>query len=152
VTGDRLEIGRDPSVGLVLQDQLISRHHARITPVDGGAVAEDLGSLNGTFVNGDQIHSPTHLDPGDQVLVGVTVLQLRSADQIAAQPSAVRPVPPALAAAERRPDFIAAELLKEEPTALDSLLDVRTKGKARMAPLALFVLVVIVVLIYLATR
>lgn len=77
------EIGRQEGLGMVLQDQLVSRRHARVAPVEGGATVEDLGSRNGTFVNGNKISGPTLATPGDQILVGVSVLQLRSPAQIA---------------------------------------------------------------------
>jgi pSer/pThr/pTyr-binding forkhead associated (FHA) protein len=149
-----VEIGRDPSAELTLDDDLVSRRHVRITPRDGGAVVEDLGSRNGTFVNGNEIHGPTRLVPGDHVLVGVTVLELRTAAQVAQQATAVRPRPPALATPARQPDFVDEKALRAPQAAhrLDPLLDKRTKGKARTAPLAIFVLVVFVVLIFLATR
>jgi pSer/pThr/pTyr-binding forkhead associated (FHA) protein len=149
-----IELGRDPGVGMVLEDELASRRHARLSPDADGAIVEDLGSLNGTFVNGNQVHSPTRITAGDQVLVGVTVIQLRSAAEVARSPTAVRAVPPALATPPKRPDYIPAELAKGGPEipGLDPLLDVVTKGKAKTAPLAIFVLVVIAVLIYLATR
>jgi hypothetical protein len=77
--------------------------------------------------------------PGDELQIGVTVLQLRSATEVAGRGTAVRPSPPP----------------RTEDAALDeveSLLDERTKAKARTAPLALFVLVVLAVLIFLATN
>jgi pSer/pThr/pTyr-binding forkhead associated (FHA) protein len=155
-----LEIGRSNDAGFVLADRLVSRRHARITPSRDGAVVEDLGSSNGTFLNGNEVHGPTRMAAADQVLLGVTLLQLRTARQVAERPSAVHTVPPPLAAPVRAPDYVPAELLdgpgmtgrKATDHALDSLLDTRTKGKARTAPLAVFVLVVLVVLIYLATR
>ena len=57
-------------------------------------MVEDLESTNGTFVNHDEVHSPVALAPGDELLVGVTVMQLRSPEQVRAQASAVRAVPP----------------------------------------------------------
>src|SRR5437867_6695255 len=92
-----VEIGRDGGCVLVLQDDLASRHHARAWPTTEGALVEDLGSLNGTFLNGNQIHEPAKLKPADHLLIGTTVLEVRSAEQIAVRPSAVRPIPPALA-------------------------------------------------------
>jgi pSer/pThr/pTyr-binding forkhead associated (FHA) protein len=157
---ESLEIGRSSDVGFMLADRLVSRLHARITPSGQGAVAEDLGSSNGTFVNDNEVHGPTRMKPGDQLLLGATLLELRTARQVAERPSAVHAVPPPLAAPVRAPDYVPAELL-DDPSAtggksrdgqLDSLLDTRTKAKARTAPLAVFVLVVLVVLIYLATR
>ncbi|HEV8650900.1 MAG TPA: FHA domain-containing protein [Actinomycetes bacterium] len=162
-----LEIGRARDVGLALNDRLVSRRHARITPSGSAAIVEDLGSRNGTFVNGNEVQGLVRVGPGDQLVLGVTLLELRTARQIAERPSAVHAVPPPLAAPVRPPDYVPGELLDDlgnllddlgptvaEPTAstLDPLLDARAKGKARTAPLAVFVLVVLVVLIYLATR
>jgi predicted component of type VI protein secretion system len=157
------EIGRGEDSAIRLDDQQASRHHARIWPVEGGAAVDDLGSTNGTFVNGNRIHGPTLLGPNDQLRVGVTVFQVRTADDMRRQPTLVRPVPAGLAgAAPARP---AAPTAPGPPVAvgpagprqaepsipeLDALLDARTKAKARAAPLAVFILVVFAVLIYLA--
>lgn len=151
-----LEVGRDPGVSFHVDDQLVSRKHARITPDAEGAYVEDLDSLNGTLVNGNEIHARTPVKAGDQVQVGVTVLELRSPAQVRAQPTAVRPKPPPLAVPVRTPDYIPPQVLApgQVGTAsteeLDPLLDIYTKAKARTAPLALFVLVALAVLIFLA--
>lgn len=177
--GTGVTVGRGRDADLVLADELVSRRHARLTPSGAGAVVEDLGSRNGTFVNGEGIHGPSQLEPGDQLQLGVTLVELRSARQVAERPSAVHPVPPPLAVPARAPDYLAgtntdegagpppaagpvtpdparARAAAAGPTGrprheLDPLLDSRTKGKARTAPLALFVLVALVVIIYLAT-
>ena len=101
--GQPLVVGRGQDAQVVLDDPRASRKHARITPHGGTAVVEDLGSSNGTFVNGNQLHVPATVGPGDDILIGVTVLELRSTAQIAAQPSAVRPVPQAIAAQPAAP-------------------------------------------------
>jgi predicted component of type VI protein secretion system len=148
-------IGRAPDAGLVLDDNQVSRHHARVTPTaDGGAMVEDLGSTNGTFINQAQLHGAAQLRPGDDLLVGVTVVELRDAAQIARRPSAVRPVPPALAVPRGHPSFVDPVTLPEEGgrQELDRLLDARTKLQARTAPLAVLVLVVLVVAVYLGSR
>jgi pSer/pThr/pTyr-binding forkhead associated (FHA) protein len=174
--GEAVTVGRGQDADLVLADELVSRRHARVTRSRSGAVVEDLGSRNGTFLNGEGIHGPTRLEPGDQLQLGVTLVELRSATQIAERPSAVHPVPPPLAVAPRDPDYLAGSAAEDTPGPpptperpvpepavagppgrprprheLDPLLDSRTKGKARTAPLALFVLVALVVIIYLAT-
>lgn len=83
-----LEIGRDPAAGMSLPDDgLVSQHHARVTPTDEGLVLEDLGSRNGTFVNGDQVAAPTLLVAGDQVLVGETTIEVDKAVPVDAGPS-----------------------------------------------------------------
>jgi pSer/pThr/pTyr-binding forkhead associated (FHA) protein len=151
-----LEIGREPGIAAVLDDELVSRRHARVSPLNGGALVEDLESRNGSFVNGEQIHAPTKLEPGDHLLVGVTVLELRTAAQIASRPTAVRDRPPALAIPPQQPDYIPGALLAEAAPQphrrLDSLLDVRVKTRARTAPLAVGMVVVIAILLFLATR
>jgi pSer/pThr/pTyr-binding forkhead associated (FHA) protein len=149
-----VEIGREEGADVVLDDELVSRRHVRVTPEDTAVIVEDLGSLNGSFVNGEEIHARTRMSPGDQLLVGVTMFELRSAKQIAVHPTAVRPKPPGLATPVRAPDYVppavAKGALEDQP--LDALFDKYTKGKARLAPLGIFVLVVFVVIVFLATR
>jgi pSer/pThr/pTyr-binding forkhead associated (FHA) protein len=55
----------------------VSRRHARIIVVSGAATIEDLGSTNGTHVNGERISVPTRLAPGNEVALGSEVLQVR---------------------------------------------------------------------------
>src|SRR3954470_864251 len=71
-----LVIGRStPGLGSLGGDSEISRVHARVFHDPSGQLTvEDLGSTNGTFVNGNRISSPTPLRPGDQVRVGQTTL------------------------------------------------------------------------------
>jgi FHA domain len=88
-----IEIGRDASSNLALQDDQMSRHHARVSAQGDLAIVEDLGSTNGTYVNGQQIEGPRAIRPGDQIRVGLTVIELRSAQDVQRQPSAVRAVP-----------------------------------------------------------
>ena len=149
-------IGRGDDADLRLADDEVSRRHARVAPEDGGAVVEDLGSANGTFVNENELSGTARarVVAGDELLVGVTVLQVRSAQQVQAQPSAVRAVPPALAAAPRQPTYVAPAVGGGEVAVpeLDRLVDAKTKGHARAAPFAVFALAVIVVLIFLATQ
>src|SRR5688572_12330818 len=69
-------LGRDPSVDIVLNSPGISRQHARVTLQGYQYLIEDLGSSNGTFVNGQQIATPTPLRPNDQVALGSTLILL----------------------------------------------------------------------------
>lgn len=66
-------IGRGSGSDIVIPDKTLSRQHARIQVTSGGCVVEDLGSTNGTFVNGRRITGPTRLRPGDSLQVGTTV-------------------------------------------------------------------------------
>lgn len=152
-----IEIGRDPAAGLLLHDDQVSRRHARISAQSGGAVVEDLGSSNGTFVKHNEVHAPTRITPGDELLIGVSVIQLRNPAQIAVQPSAVRAVPPALAVAERRPTFLdpPEDKALRSPVVvpeLDRLVDARTKTQAKLAPFAMLVLVLLIVAVYFGTQ
>lgn len=72
VTIDReLVMGRDTACDLVLDQGRASRKHARLSPGPDGIVVEDLGSTNGTFVNGQKISEPTVLKEGDELLGGL---------------------------------------------------------------------------------
>jgi predicted component of type VI protein secretion system len=86
-----VDVGREPSLPLHLDDDTqVSRRHARIAVQGGQVVVEDLGSTNGTYVNDQPIGSPRTLNPGDKVRIGLTVLELRTRQQVAARPSAVQ--------------------------------------------------------------
>jgi len=67
--GSPLTIGRDGGNALVVDDLLASRHHARATPAGDGFWVEDLGSLNGTYVNGAPI-SAAQVSPKDILAIG----------------------------------------------------------------------------------
>jgi hypothetical protein len=71
----------------------VSRRHARFTISGNEVTVEDLGSRNGTYVNGQVLTGPRRLVPGDRVRMGLSVLLLRTPSQVAAQPSAVIPAP-----------------------------------------------------------
>jgi predicted component of type VI protein secretion system len=66
-------LGRDVSNEIILGDAEISRQHTRLTRTPGGYVIEDLGSTNGTFVNGERLMAPRVLNPGDLVALGENV-------------------------------------------------------------------------------
>lgn len=70
---DVLTLGRDITNDLVINDPEVSRHHLRMTRGAGGFTLEDLGSTNGTFVNGQRLSGARLLRPGDMVGLGETV-------------------------------------------------------------------------------
>ena len=151
-------LGRDPAAAdVVLEDGQVSRRHAKVEQSPNGLVVEDLESSNGTFVNHNEVHGQAELSPGDELLLGVTVLQVRSPEQVAVQASAVRPVPPALARPPARPDYVDrrddTDRRREIATpSLDRLVDRRVKVQARLAPFALAILAALIVVIYLGSR
>ena len=103
--GDQLMIGRDSANEIVINDAEVSRRHARLTFQGGKYVLEDLGSTNGTFVNGQRLAGPRVLKPGEVVSFGeqiVLVFEVVSIDpgatvaspRAAAVPVASRPAYP----------------------------------------------------------
>jgi hypothetical protein len=68
--GDRTTIGRSPENEIFLDDVTVSRRHAVLVQSGGEIEIEDLGSLNGTFVNRRRIDSATRLQSGDEVQIG----------------------------------------------------------------------------------
>ena len=75
--GDRCTIGRAHSNDVVLYDRRVSARHAVIEPSPDGPVIRDLGSSNGTYVNGRRITTPTSVTRGDTVQIGKTILEVR---------------------------------------------------------------------------
>lgn len=69
-----ITIGRGADNDIVVDDPEVSRHHARLTRRGHDWILEDLGSRNGTFVNGQRISGPVVLTPGMQVGLGTRVL------------------------------------------------------------------------------
>lgn len=72
--GQSLLVGRGTSCDIVLDDELASREHLRLTLSDGALVAEDLGSRNGVLVNGLPVRGSQELHHGDHVTAGRTPL------------------------------------------------------------------------------
>jgi pSer/pThr/pTyr-binding forkhead associated (FHA) protein len=71
-------LGRDPTASVRLEEESVSKEHARVS-IDAGRIhIEDLESSNGTFVNGRRIHDKTELRPGDLVRLGVVILKLEA--------------------------------------------------------------------------
>jgi hypothetical protein len=60
-------IGRSEDCQVVIDDRQASRHHARVTQTEDGYVLEDLGSKNGTFLNGQPLKAPAVLKDGDEI-------------------------------------------------------------------------------------
>src|SRR6476660_4851180 len=71
-----LELGRELPRGLFERDDRVSRLHARITRVGGAFRVEDLGSRNGTFVDGERVSAAVDVRPGAIVRIGRSLLWL----------------------------------------------------------------------------
>jgi len=76
VEGDSVVIGRSTRCDLALADRFLSRRHARLLRIEEGWHVEDLGSRNGTFVNGIRISEPTPVGPGDVIKMSASVVRV----------------------------------------------------------------------------
>lgn len=74
VIGDEFVMGRDPSNEWPIEDIEVSRRHARLVLENGSYSIEDLGSTNGTFVNGQRIRTLLPVLPGATIRLGENVL------------------------------------------------------------------------------
>lgn len=70
-------IGRAPECAVSIGDEFASNQHSKVYQAEGRFYVEDLGSTNGTYVNGRRIHYPTELRSGDRVKIGRTVMEFR---------------------------------------------------------------------------
>ena len=70
-------LGRSSEADVLLDDPYASEFHMRLVASDNGLVLHDLGSTNGTYVNGRRITAPTTMRRGDTIQVGKTVMEVR---------------------------------------------------------------------------
>ena len=78
-TQPEIIVGRSSDLDMVLVEDMVSRRHARIACSDQSIMIEDLGSTNGTFVNGEKI-ARASLKEGDRVLIGTSILKVVAVD------------------------------------------------------------------------
>jgi pSer/pThr/pTyr-binding forkhead associated (FHA) protein len=74
---ESVTIGRSDRVTVAVDDPYVSDEHASIAPDGDGWVVRDLGSTNGTYLNGAKVTQPTPVNAGDQVRVGKTRIEVR---------------------------------------------------------------------------
>jgi hypothetical protein len=63
-------LGRGDEADILLEDSFASSRHARLMPHGDVIVLEDLGSTNGTYLNGEPLRGPQPLHPGDRIRIG----------------------------------------------------------------------------------
>jgi len=85
--GQEVLIGRSSELDMVLVEDMVSRQHSRIMTENGQLYIEDLGSTNGTFVNGEKIFSRKLLKEGDRILVGTNIIKLMTASADGSAPA-----------------------------------------------------------------
>ncbi len=74
---DVVVMGRSEETDVVLSDPYASEFHLRLVAQDSGLTLHDLGSTNGTYVNGRRVSAPTQLRQGDTIQVGKTVMEIK---------------------------------------------------------------------------
>lgn len=74
ITAIRVVLGREDTCDIVIQDAEVSRRHTEVTWDGKTYIIQDLGSTNGTFVNGIHVTEPSHLKPNSTIGIGQTVL------------------------------------------------------------------------------
>jgi hypothetical protein len=67
---DGAVLGRGDEADIPLEDSFASSRHARLSPRGAVMVLEDLGSTNGTYLNGEPLRGPQPLHPGDRIRIG----------------------------------------------------------------------------------
>src|SRR5919199_1736838 len=112
---ERVTVGAHPDADVVIDsDRTVSRLHAVLERFAAGWVIRDLGSANGTFVNGERLAADRTLRPGDEVRVGRTRLLLRDPSSSSHPATERAQPPPPLTARERD---VLVELCRPVPSA-----------------------------------
>jgi pilus assembly protein CpaF len=123
VPGPELSIGRTGPEGLVLDAQGVSRRHARIVHAGGGLAVEDLGSTNGTRVDGVRVEGRAPLLPGSVLEIGVVRLRVEGPP----------PADPDLAAVRREVQDRLIEALDLRRLDVEKLAGAELRARARVA-------------------
>ena len=74
---DATVLGRSEEADIMIDDPYASEFHLRLVAQEGGLTLHDLGSTNGTYLNGRRVTAPAELRRGDAVQVGKTVMEVR---------------------------------------------------------------------------
>ena len=74
---DVVVMGRSSETDVAIDDPYASEFHLRLVSQENGMMLHDLGSTNGTYVNGRRVSAPTELKRGDTIQVGKTVMEIR---------------------------------------------------------------------------
>lgn len=81
-------VGREDDAVVWIDDAAVSRRHARIVVDESGAVLEDLGSKNGTYLGASRLQSPAKLTDGDRITIGTASMTFRILDKTASTATA----------------------------------------------------------------
>ncbi len=128
---DEISIGRDVSNDFIINDVEVSRRHARLSYQGTQFIIEDLGSTNGTFINGQRLSAPYVLRPGDVILLGENVTLVF--EETAFDPDATV-ASPALAAASPAPPQASPQDYEPPSPAIPSAPTGDLEGKLPQQP------------------
>jgi predicted component of type VI protein secretion system len=153
-----MHVGRDVTNDLVISDEKVSRRHARLYSEGDQFVVEDLGSTNGTFINGARLSGPHLLRAGEQITFGETsiVSYERSDDDpnatvmstISAAPPTSRPVPPPAGAAQQAPKAAQAQSSSHAPLARDDFEAAPPHAAPKKKPKTLLIVILIILVLF----
>jgi serine phosphatase RsbU (regulator of sigma subunit) len=133
VDSDSVVIGRSTSADVSIADRFLSRRHARLYREGDDWLVEDLGSRNGTLVNGAKISGPTVVGPGDVIGISASIVEIagdgghRTESTESGTRTILRPAAAILGESKKamsRPDHIAPEELRRATDQLRVLVDV----------------------------
>ncbi|QEH37600.1 FHA domain protein [Aquisphaera giovannonii] len=132
-------IGRGLACGLVIDQPMVSTRHARLFRRDGLLHLEDLGSANGTFVNGQRIRGPVEIAFSDAVSLGSWLLDIP--DAVARLDRAVEEAPIAREGPDARPALETDDPAESTPPAASAAVDVGPAPVRRVRPWRLLAVV-----------
>ena len=99
------ELGRERDCAFMFSDPRVSRRHARLVVAAGKVTVEDIGSVNGVFVNGERVTGARRLRVGDRIVIGSQELEIGDLGADLASHARVSSEPPS----EGRPTLVAAD-------------------------------------------
>ena len=134
--GQELELEQELIIGrenadLVLADEEMSRRHVALRPVDQGVEVEDLGSLNGTFVDGQRISEPVTIAIRGSIKVGTSVIKV---DVSLPQATKAVATPDQTTRASDVPAPIAPTVARDVPAPPPAAVDQPTAARPQQAP------------------
>ncbi|MCK5688953.1 FHA domain-containing protein [Myxococcota bacterium] len=110
--GDEIYVGRAAELDIVLVEDMVSRKHVKITCEGKELEISDLGSTNGTFVNGEKI-SHTDLDENDRILIGTTIIKVLPHEKVSSiAPGSVRELLRAAGAQDEDATSLSGDLIE----------------------------------------
>ncbi len=155
-----LHVGRDVTNDLVVSDEKVSRRHARLYSEGDQYVVEDLGSTNGTFINGARLSGPHLLRVGEQITFGETsIVSYERVDSdpnatvmstISASPSTIHSPQPAAHVASPAPKHSQESYISPQvPLARDEFEAVPSAATPKKKSKSLLIVILIILVLFI---